>query len=172
MVDEHGTETDVKIQRARCRICNAGFSLLYDFLVPYSKFSVKALATVVENYLEEPNSYLSALAGGVAEAATLFRVIEQLLSNLPAVWMWMSRLLIAQGVSVGELSKGQVCPNGNKCRKPGKEERLHWACAVIRLMPEVFERAGASGISMFSTARKVVRCNGHTYLNASSSSLF
>lgn len=149
MVDENGTATDVKIQRARCHVCNAGFSLLYDFLVPHSKFSVKALAEVVENYLEEPNSYLSALTAGVAEAAILFRVIEQVLSNLPSFWMWMSRILIAKGITVDELSKGTSCPNGSKCRKPGKEEKLHWARSVIRLIPSVFELADANGISLF-----------------------
>jgi len=162
MVDENGTETDVKIQRARCHVCNAGFSLLYDFLVPHSKFSVNALAEAAKNYLEEPNSYLSALTAGVAEAAVLFRVIEQVLSNLPTFWMWLSRVLIAKGVTVDELSKENSCPNGSKCRKPGKEKKLHWARSVIRLVPSAFELAGANGISLFSKSKKVVRCKGRT----------
>ncbi len=162
MVDENGKGTEVKIQRARCHVCNASFSFLYDFLVPHSKFSVKALAAVVENYLVEPNSYLSALSSGVAEAATLFRAIEYFLSNLPSVWMWLSRVLIAQGVTVDELSKTMACPNGRKCRKPKKEEKLHWARSLVQLVPKIFEQTGEYGISLFSISKRVVRCKGHT----------
>ncbi len=140
----------VKIQRARCRDCNGNFSFLYDFLIPRCKFTVQAVEEAVVNYLTEPNSYLAALTMAVSEGATLFRMLENFLANLPAVWMWMAKQLIASGQNIESLKEESRCPNGSKCRKNGKSEALNWGAGLLKVEMKIFQLASANGFPLFS----------------------
>ena len=48
---------EIKIQRCRCNRCRLVISLLYAFLLPHRRFSVRAVATGMEGYICEPGSY-------------------------------------------------------------------------------------------------------------------
>lgn len=104
------------------------------------------------NYLTEPNSYLGALTPAVSEAATLFRLLENFLENLPAVWMWMARVLIASGKTIESLKDESQCPNGDRSRKKDKKQKLSWGTGLLKLHTEIFRFAGANGFSLFSSA--------------------
>lgn len=153
MVDELGTAHSLLIQRVRCRECRGSHSLLYDFLVPYRKYCVRATAAVVERYLVEQNSYLGALTATVNEPATLFGAVRNLLCHLPVVWMYLARQAIAAGSTPKDFAGFDGCPNSRKSRNPKKRERLDWASRVLKLFPELFEKASAQGYPLFASGR-------------------
>lgn len=126
---------------------------MYDFLVPYGRKTVEVLKGAVLAYLEEPNSYLSALGGAVSETATLFAAVENLLRNLPIAWMWLMRTMLANGVPVEMISQTAKCPNSCKARKEKKGMRLDWAAAALRLADDLIERTSAEGFSLFAGRR-------------------
>lgn len=153
MIDESGQTHILDIQRVRCRSCNASHALLYDFLVPYRRYDLKALKKAVDGYIAEPNSYLEALTGVVGDAATLFKAVEYMLFHLPFVWMHLMRMAIGMGIPIEEIARNGVCPNSFKCKKVGKKEQLDWAARLRELIPNVFEIASKEGYPMFSSGR-------------------
>lgn len=150
VVEESGEEQVLSIQRLRCRGCNGSHSLLYDFLVPYRKFTVSALKVAVAGYLETSQSHLGTLTDAVKDVATVFSAIECLLASLPMLWMRLAGALISGGHSVSAITRKGHCPNSIKSRKAGKREQLDWAAQVLELIPEVLERSGELGISVFA----------------------
>lgn len=153
MVDENGLEQELLIQRLRCRCCNASHSLLYDFLIPYRKYSVEAMARAARRYLEEPNSYLGALTEVVNEPATLFTALESVLRHLPILWMHLVGKAIGAGSNARNFFAQGKCPNSDKCRKITKLERLNWASQMLTMFPDVFERASGEGFWVFASGR-------------------
>lgn len=156
MIDESGTEYAIRIQRVRCNHCKKKrtHSLLYDFLVPYCKYSVKALERPVAEYVLEPDTtYLGALNDAVSEAATLFRVVRAMLDHLPQVWMHMMQMLIAAGYSPDEILAEDLSPNSSKCKGEEKKKRLDWAAQLLKLIPDAFEVAALEGYPIFASGR-------------------
>lgn len=156
MVDESGAEYAIDIQRVRCEgDCKRKrtHSLLYDFLIPYCQFTVKALEEPVVKYVQEPNTYLEALNEVVSESATLFRAIEMVLQHLPEFWMYLMRQLVLEGYTAAELAVEGASPNSSKCRKAEKKERLDWAAQLLKLVPNVFAEASRHGYPLFASGR-------------------
>lgn len=153
VVDEYGFEGTIRIQRLRCRGCNASHSLLYDFLIPYRKYTVRAIGKAARVYLEQPSSYLEALNEVVSESATLFTALESLLRQLPILWMHLLRQAIGAGLGAREFAVLNKCPNSNKCRKSEKQERLDWANQLLTVFPDVLESANAIGFWLFASGR-------------------
>jgi len=150
MIDERGLLSRIDIQRVRCRECRASHSLLYDFLVPYKRLTVKALAKAVTTYLRKPSSYMRALDDPINESATLFSAIEILLQNLPLAWMWLTTTLIAMGAKAIDLGGTGRCPNSWKSRKNGKATDLDFAAQVLERFPDLFSQASAAGYPLFA----------------------
>jgi len=50
-------EAEIKIWRCRCQLCRLVVSLLYTFLLPYRRFTVRTVAAGVEGYICEPGTY-------------------------------------------------------------------------------------------------------------------
>lgn len=161
-VDEAGKKSLVRIQRMRCRGCRAAVTLLYDFLVPYCKYTVSALKGGVVEYLTQPTSYLEALTEPVSEAATLFGAVEKLLSNLPAVWMFLMKKLIESGRPVREIAGEGRCPNSFRCKDDEKRRRLNWAAWLLELVPDAIERASRGGYAVFARGRGCELLRTHT----------
>lgn len=153
MVDEYGQVDRIRIQRVRCRECHASHALLYDFLIPYRKYSVKALEAAVRGYVAQPNSYLGALTAVVNESATLFGAVRSVLCHLPLIWMHLLRRAIAAGAAPARFSVSGSCPNSYKCRNEKKRERLDWATQALELFPDLFERASVEGYPLFASGR-------------------
>lgn len=143
----------LRIQRVRCRACRRAHALLYDFLVPYRKFTLEDLKASCEAYLSQPLSYLDALRVPLVEVATVFTALECLLTRLPSASMWLAAVLLTAGVPVAEFARTTESPNSWKCRKVGKAEGLNWAGRLCELVPDLFERASQAGISLFANRR-------------------
>lgn len=150
---ETGEKQRVKIQRVRCRACNASHSLLYDWLIPHRKYTLGALKAVVVKYIQEENSYLDTLTGAVNETATAFYALEWLLSQLPTMWMFLMRMAISRGLGVKEIRKEGSCPNSFKCRKAGKKAKLDWVARLLELVPEMFEIGRGCGYAVMGSNR-------------------
>lgn len=153
MIDASNELSEIEIQRLRCRCCNASHSLLYDFLIPYRKYSLKALKEGVCAYIEQANSYVTALTEPIKEVSTLFDVVERMLKNLPYVWMRVVMMLIGAGVTVDEIAQSIHSPNSFKCKRDEKRSRMDWAAQVLRLVPGLFEVANREGYPMFAYGR-------------------
>jgi hypothetical protein len=152
MVDEYGLLHRIRIQRVRCRECHGSHALLYDFLIPYRKYSVKALEAAVRGYVAQPSSYLEALTAVVNESATLFGAVRSVLCHLPLIWMHLQRQAIAAGAAA-RFSVSGGCPNSYKCRDEKKRDKLDWLTQVLELFPDLFERASAEGYPLFASGR-------------------
>ena len=146
-------EERLSIQRVRCRACRRTHALLYDFLVPYRKFTLSDLKASCEAYLNIPLSYLGAAREPVADVATVFTALESMLRNLPVAAIWLAAALFRAGVPVAEFAHPVVSANSWKCRKAGKAELLNWARRLCELAPDLFERASQAGICLFAGRR-------------------
>lgn len=155
VVDESGTEHEIRIQRLRCENCpgKRTHSLLYDFLIPYCKYTVKSMEQPVVAYVLEPTTYLGALNEVVSETATLFKAVKMMLLHLPEFWMHLMQSLIAAGYSAEMLASDAYSPNSTKCRSEEKQKRLDWSAQLLRLVPNIFAEASRRGYPLFANGR-------------------
>lgn len=149
VVTEEAECVRIPIQRVRCRSCHRSHALIYDFLIPYRKFTVASMGAACAAYLRG-TSFLRAAREPVENVATVYLAMDSMLKKLPAAWMWLAGLLMARGVPRQELSKANARSNSWKCRKPGKAELLEWAARICELEPNVFQIASAAGFCIFS----------------------
>lgn len=146
-------DVQVLIQRVLCRACRRSHALLYDFLVPYRKFTQSDLKASCEAYLRAPLAYLQAVQEPVLEVATVFTALESMLRNLPVVSMRIATMLFRRGFPVADFGRSTISPNSWKCRKEGKAELLNWAKRLCELAPDLFECASRAGLSLFAGRR-------------------
>jgi hypothetical protein len=113
---------------------------LYDFLVPYRRYTVAVFIKSFVNYLHWPASYLTATT--LPDASTMFRALECMLVSSAVLWQFLSARLVGAGMTVSQYeSCGRECPNGWKARKTGKEKLLHWVATMMELAGDDLNKA-------------------------------
>jgi hypothetical protein len=112
----------VSIERFLCKYCGLVVSCLFDFLIPYVIFSVKAVAAVVNRYASNDTSYRE-LAGNAAALNSgendkgprpshvqIFRWVARLANQSSVLLVHVQRLVVnAKQELFGE--QGLFCPN-------------------------------------------------------------
>jgi hypothetical protein len=117
---------------------------LYDFLIPYRKYTIGAFEKALERYLAEFCSYAEALwsssEGETSMAtSTLFRAIAEMAAK---VWLAQQQLQAwAFGAGLQLRSASQTtCPNADKAKSPLKASRL----IVLARLPAMAKNIFAS----------------------------
>jgi Domain of unknown function (DUF6431) len=162
MIDENAEIYHLRIQRVRCRACNASHCQLYDFLVPYRRLSLRALEEAARAYIQSPNTYLDAGTHAVDGPSAVFNAVKRVLQNLPSTWQKLMRILIAAGFEVAMLAKEVLSPNSNKCKTTNKQKLLDWAAAALELIPDAFEFCSRHGFFLFASGRGCTLLRTHT----------
>lgn len=148
VIEEDGENRRIKIGRVRCRNCRASHSLMPENLIPYKKYTVRALLQSVLKFVLGQKTYLDAVDEPVNEAATLFVVIENILRHLPIA----ARVLLE---NVQELVERLRQPVARKyrSRKSEKKERLQWLAELVVAVPNIFEFLNRKGYCIFGSGR-------------------
>lgn len=148
LIEEDGKEWRIKIGRVRCRDCRASHSLMPENLIPYKKYTVRALLQSVLKFVLGQMTYLDAVSEPVSEAATLFVVVENILRHLPIA----ARVMLE---SVQDLMKQLRQPADRKyrSRKSEKKERLEWLAELVIAVPNIFEILNRRGYCIFGSGR-------------------
>jgi hypothetical protein len=163
VISEQGFLNRVQVQRVRCRGCNASHSLLYDFLIPYRRHSLKALRSAVTMYLEQESSYFEVVSDEVDGAATVFGAVEHMVEHLTVFWMRVMQVLVSSGKAVAEVLRDpQVCPNSFKCKSLKKRAMLDVAATLLKLKPDIFEQANREGYPLFASGRGCALLRTHS----------
>lgn len=136
--------------------------MLYEFLVPYRRYSLAALEKAVLTYIQKPESYLSALTGAVGDPATLFSAVRCFLLHLPVLWMHLMRNGMDTALTVSAIRQEVRSPNGRKCRSEEKRRRMNWAAKALRLSPDLFTVGSRAGYPVFSNGRGCPLLRTHT----------
>lgn len=160
--DDEGAKRLIKIQRVRCSSCRASHCLLYDFLVPYRRYTLKALVKPFEAYVSNENSYLSALDETVKDTALLFEIVRSVLRQMPLIWMQLMKIALEASFDLTDLRKKRICPNGHKARKQEKRDRLDWAAAMLELFPNALETLAKEGFFPFANGRGCALLRTHS----------
>lgn len=128
-IDETGKAIEVTIRRYRCSRCGLTVSCLFDFLIPYLRFTVQAVCAYAEEYLGQLITYeeLAWSADGehVSSKSSIFRWIDRLAERADRLATAIQREAVLTRPENVELELEKVaCPNGFKARKPGKASDL------------------------------------------------
>lgn len=132
----------VQVARLRCRRCRLTFSCLYEFLIPYRRYSVDLLAKGIFTYLTVLCSYAEALWEATESEipvviSTMWRVMDSFLRKIHRAQIELQRGLVAGGVDLLGTGMGffDLCCNSVKARVEGKALLLIRAASVA-LMAE------------------------------------
>ena len=122
--------------RARCQACRLSFSLLYDFLIPYRRYTVPAFEAATLTYLTTFCSYAEALWSSVEGEtkmaySTLFRAVAALTERVWLAQQQLQTAIVDSGAAVPLVETD--CPNAIKCSTPPKFERLKALAKLIVL---------------------------------------
>ncbi len=148
VIEEDGQNRRIKIGRVRCRDCRASHSLMPENLIPYRKYTVRALLQSVLRFVLGQMTYLDALNEPVNEAATLFVVIENILRHLPIA----ARVLLESVQGLVEQLR-QPAARKYRSRKSQKNERLEWLGELVIAVPNIFEILNRRGYCIFGSGR-------------------
>ena len=132
----------VKVPRFRCRDCTLVISILFGFLLPYRRFSVRAVATGLDAYATEEGSYrhrayeLSCLLPEDAQETTtdddmpvrpagsqIFRWVNVVARTAEHLLQQLQKELLLSGKPVE--SSAAECPNATRARSNGKQIALN-----------------------------------------------
>ena len=125
--DEQGRAGRVSIQRMRCVACGRTFSLLYDFLIPYRRYTVSAFELAALSYMTQFCSYAEALWSSVEcesemVRSTLFRIVAAMTEQVWLAQQQLQRTVLEAGMAVPAVEA--VCENAVKAHTPKKCVRL------------------------------------------------
>jgi Domain of unknown function (DUF6431) len=156
VADEAGTEIVIWVMRMRCQACLRSFSLLYDLLIPYRRYTVKALETAVMAFFVGCYSYAEALwTSSESETrmvcSTLYRAVLALTER---VWLAQQQLQTAVLESGGALpaveTEGSIA---TKARSPVKGERLRALIRLFALADIVLQKPVLQNLNSFFAMR-------------------
>lgn len=137
-IDGSGTRIKVTIQRYRCPGCGLTVSCLFDFLVPYLRFTVQAMAGYLEWYLRQWTSYeelaWSVDAESLPSKSSIFRWVSRLAERSRRLAAAIQReAVLSQSESALVEVEPVECPNAIKAKKPGKAGELNEAAECMLL---------------------------------------
>ena len=113
--DAQGVHETVSVLRVRCSSCRQSFSLLYDFLIPYRRYSIVAFEASVLAYLAAFCSYSEALWSSTeAETkmvySTLFRLVGSMTQQVRTAQQQLQTALLEADIEIGRAScRERVC---------------------------------------------------------------
>jgi hypothetical protein len=135
----------VKVPRFRCRDCTLVVSILFGFLLPYRRFSVRAVAAGLDGYATEEGSYrhrayeLSCLLPEQPEqtdeltadddvpvrpaGSQIFRWVNAVASAAERLLQQLQKELLLNGKPVEPLAT--ECPNATRAHSAGKQVALN-----------------------------------------------
>jgi hypothetical protein len=120
------------------------FSCLYDFLIPYRKYTIGAFEKALGVYLTDFCSYAQALwsssEGETSMAtSTLFRAMAEMSAK---VWLAQQQLqawAFGGGLELRSASQ-TTCPNAGRARSPVKASRLIALACLLATAKDLFVR--------------------------------
>lgn len=142
-VEESGKSNKIKISRFECKYCGKTVSILPFFVVPYYRYTIKVIATGVENYATTETTYrleASRLGATGPSPAELFRWAASLLKRIEELLLALQRQCILACVLEEELELNDqaICPNSWKARMPGKPKQLNLLAKLISYGKNIF----------------------------------
>jgi hypothetical protein len=99
---------EIRINRFKCRDCGLVVSCVYSFLIPYAHYSLKTVATAVENFLEFGGTY-SQQAAELSDLAA----DKQFKPSATQIFKWVALLVSRSEQLHFQLQKEQLMRNAN-----------------------------------------------------------
>jgi len=158
-IDETGRAREVIIRRYRCSKCGLTVSCLFDFLIPYLRFTVQAVCVYAEQYLKRLITYeeLAWSADGehVPSKSSIFRWIDRLADRADRLATAIQREAVLTRAENVELEFEEVeCPNSWKSRKPGKASDLDTGLGCVLLTEALVVAPAFVGDSALSALQR------------------
>jgi hypothetical protein len=134
---EDGASVPVKIPRFMCRYsdCRATVSRPFSFLVPYGRYTVRAIASAVELYATTPTSYRKVADGiGVGKTdrsagrSSVHRWVTELASKAKELVLQVQKECMLVGrrwQDLARLPEDGACPNASRAQTENKAEQLN-----------------------------------------------
>lgn len=136
---------DIRVSRFRCRICNLVVSVLFGFLLPYRRFSVRAVAAAIEGYATQNLTYreqaeeVSGLAGDGQEStdssertrpavSQVFRWVKIVCNKTEWLLLQVQKELVLSGKFVDITGK---CPRAPHAKSEQKKFALNRLATVF-----------------------------------------
>lgn len=134
---EDGADVPIKIQRFKCRHsdCRSTVSCPFSFLVPYRRYTVRAIANGVELYATTPTSYRKVADGiGIGKTdrsagrSSVHRWVNELASKAKELLCQVQKECVLIGrpwQDLAALPEEGACPNAHRATTENKEEQLN-----------------------------------------------
>lgn len=143
VIDAKGTTHAIQIWRVCCtnRECGITHACLYDFLIPYRRYTAEAVSECVEKYLTRLISYVEAAFGcgrAMPDPSLVFRWLSAMLRQVDWLLQQMQLACVDTGMDLlADSEAPERCPNGVKARSERKQRELDRGARLVQLAREL-----------------------------------
>jgi len=135
----------VKVERFKCRYCEATISMVPGFLVPKRQHSFRLIAEKCQNYATDETSYRKEANGPCANPASsasqIWRWIDLLGRRAGSVLLDVQAEAVMTGVEEAKLLAADqcFCPNAEKAKTAAKKACLEHLAKVVSFGKALFD---------------------------------
>lgn len=148
VIDERGVKRMIFVKRFLCSstACGKTVSCLFDFLIPYARFTIQAVAGYVEEYLGTETTY-EELAWtkeqtGLASKSSIWRWVHRLAERAERLSRAVQQEAVLSNVENAQIEPITVtCPNAYKAQKEGKAIGLSDGATCMALAEQLLVRS-------------------------------